>query len=354
MNLPKASKVIVISAITAFILTLCYAYFKNDRKPTLIIHNAFTSQVGHFAQGANYISEKAPSINFKFFHDKEILSVLDRVQKGTIDGAITGLYWWGERDPILYLTSTVPFHLSHLYIYQFIQSQQGKDFYNTVGAKFNIKILTCEITGIQINGWWKKVPQKIEDLKGMRMRMPGLAGQIFKRLGAILVNDISPEDLLNALKENKVEVVEWATSYADLQQRFYTVTPYAMVPGWHEPGTLIHLIINKNKWDHLSTKEQKDIEQACDYALFKQIMVSPEFDGNAMTQLKKEGAKFTQWSEEFLQVFYKTFMEIVKEHSKTEPLFEKFYTTIHQYISAPNYYLEQQEVPLLTFIKKIH
>ena len=348
--------IIVIIAVTTFIFLMALflpSFMHKQKKPFLVIHNAFTEQVGHFARGAHYVAECAQLINFKFFHDKDILSVLERVQKGKIDGAITGLYWWGEKDPILYLTSTVPFHLSHLYIYQFMQSNQGKEFYDIVGRRCNIKILPCEITGIQINGWWKKVPQKVGDLHGLKMRMPGLAGQVFQRLGATLVNDISPEDLLLALKENRIDVVEWATSYADLQQKFHTINPYAMVPGWHEPGTLIHLIINKDSWDNLSSKEQKDIEKACDYALFKQIMVAPEFDGKAMTKLKKEGAIFVQWPKEFLQAFYQTFMQIVQEYSKADPFFSKFYNTIHRYIIDPNYYLEQQEVPLIQFIKMI-
>ena len=117
----------------------------------------------------------------------------------------------------------------------------GQELWDEVGAQFNIKSFMAGNTGVQMGGWFAKEINSLDDLKGLKFRMPGIGGEVLRRLG-VAVELLPPQEILPALQSGRIDGTEWVGPYSDLSFGFYKVVKYYYYPGFHEPGAILDFL----------------------------------------------------------------------------------------------------------------
>jgi TRAP-type mannitol/chloroaromatic compound transport system substrate-binding protein len=110
-------------------------------------------------------------------------------------------------------------------------------------------------TGNQMGGWFRKEINSVDDLKGLKMRIPGFAGEVLAKVGAKPTN-IPAGELYTALERNTIDALEWVGPSLDLRMGFHKIAPYYYT-GWHEPATELQFLVNKRVWKKLPADLQE-------------------------------------------------------------------------------------------------
>lgn len=188
--------------------------------------------------------------------------VFDAVARGEAEMGHGSAYYWKDNIQAARFFSSVPFGLSAQEMNAWLYFGGGLELWTELYAPFGVIPAPAGNSGVQMGGWFNKEINAVADLKGLRMRIPGLGGEILARAGGIPVN-LSGSDLFAALQENKIDATEWVGPYNDLSFGLYKVAKYYYYPGWHEPGTVMEAIINKRVHDALPPDLQSIISNAC-------------------------------------------------------------------------------------------
>ena len=164
-------------------------------------------------------------------------------------------------SPAQYFTA-VPFGLNFQGFNGWMYDGGGQALWREVYDRFNLVPLLCGNTGVQMTGWFKKPIEKVDDLKGLKMRIPGLAGRVYKSLG-VDVRLLPPGEIFPALERGVIDAAEFVGPYLDRQLGLQRAAKYYYTTGWHETATASELIINKAKWNSLPPDLKAIIENAC-------------------------------------------------------------------------------------------
>jgi TRAP-type mannitol/chloroaromatic compound transport system substrate-binding protein len=189
------------------------------------------------------------------------LAVFDAVAEGKADLYHAADYYWQGKHPAFNFFTTVPFGLTADEMNAWIYHGGGQALWDELTARFGVKSFACGNTGVQSGGWFKRPIRSLADFRGLRMRIPGLGGEVAKMLGATPVTKAGGEIFL-ALSQGNIDATEWIGPWNDMAFGFYEVAPYYYGPGFHEPGATLALGINKALWDGLPKAYQAIIENA--------------------------------------------------------------------------------------------
>jgi TRAP-type mannitol/chloroaromatic compound transport system substrate-binding protein len=185
----------------------------------------------------------------------------DAVSAGNAEMAHSASYYWPGRSPAFNFFTAVPFGLTGLEHASWINYGGGIELWTELCAQFNVKPFMRASTGVQMGGWYRKEMKSMDDFKGLKFRMPGLGGEVLRRLGAAVVN-LPGGEIFPALQAGTIDGTEWVGPWNDLAFGFYRVAPYYYYPGFHEPGTTGEVLINTKVWASLSKDQQEIIEVA--------------------------------------------------------------------------------------------
>ena len=178
------------------------------------------------------------------------MGVFDAVSQGNVQlGHGASYYWTGKVKSSQFFTA-VPFGLTAQEMNGWLHYGGGLELWQEAYEPFNLIPLAGGNTGVQMAGWFKKEINSLDDLKGLKMRIPGLAGEIFTRAGAETVT-LPGNEIFLSLQQGVVDAAEWVGPYNDLTFGFHQVADYYYYPGWHEPGSTLEIIINKDAYDSL-------------------------------------------------------------------------------------------------------
>ncbi|MEM7570684.1 MAG: TRAP transporter substrate-binding protein [Pseudomonadota bacterium] len=186
----------------------------------------------------------------------------DAVSSGKADMYHGGEYYWQGKSKAYNFFASVPFGMTADEMAAWIHFQGGQELWDELSGKFNIKPFAAGNTGTQMGGWFKREINSLDDLKGLRIRMPGLGGEILRRLGAEPVTK-SAKELYLALSQGNIDATEWIGPWNDLTLGLHTAAPYYYGPGFHEPGSTLALGINLDVYTSLSDHQRAVIEQSC-------------------------------------------------------------------------------------------
>ena len=152
---------------------------------------------------------------------------------------------------------------------------------------FNLMVFPMGNTGVQMGGWFRKKINSIEDIKGLRMRIPGLGGKVFKKAGGNPVL-MAGSEIYTALERGAIDATEWVAPFHDMRLGLDRTARYYYYPGWHEPGTVFELMINDSKWSLLPEDLQKIVEVTAG-AISEWIYAQMEFHNQqALVDLRKK------------------------------------------------------------------
>jgi len=204
-------------------------------------------------------------IEVKVYGAKELVpafEVFDAVSNGTAQIGHGAAYYWKGKNDAFQFFSTVPFGMNAQEINGWMYHGGGLELWQEAYAPFNLIPAPAGNTTVQMAGWFNKEINSINDLKGLKMRIPGLGGEVLGRAGGTPVN-LPGGELFTALQTGVLDATEWVGPYNDLAFGFYKVAKYYYYPGWHEPGTTLEAIINKEAFEKLPADLQSIVMSAC-------------------------------------------------------------------------------------------
>src|SRR5947209_8772258 len=189
------------------------------------------------------------------------LQVLDAVQNGTVEIGHTAAYYFVGKDPTWALFCAVPFGLNTRQQNAWFYDGDGMKLMNEFGKKYSVYALVGGNTGAQMGGWFRKEIKTVDDLKGLKFRIGGLAGRTLQALG-VVPQQIAGGDIYPALEKGTIDAAEWVGPYDDEKLGFHKIAQYYYYPGWWEGGTANHFLINQQKWNELPKSYQAVVTAA--------------------------------------------------------------------------------------------
>lgn len=189
------------------------------------------------------------------------LEVFDTVSRGSVEMGHGAAYYWIGKVPAAQFFTAIPFGLNAQEMNAWLHYGGGQELWEELYEPFNLIPIAGGNTGVQMAGWFNKEINSLEDLKGIRMRIPGLAGKVFTRAGGEAVLMPGSEIFTN-LQTGVIDAAEWIGPYNDLTFGFHQAAKYYYYPGWHEPGPTLETIINKEAYDSLPKDLQAILKTA--------------------------------------------------------------------------------------------
>ncbi|SFV52221.1 TRAP transporter solute receptor, unknown substrate 6 [hydrothermal vent metagenome] len=206
------------------------------------------------------------------------LQVFDSCSAAQIDAFHSGVYYWKGKNPAFSIFGGMPLGFTSEEMITWLKYGGGYDLWREMYGKFNLYPLIGGTTGPQMGGWFKKEINSLSDLKGLKMRIPGLGGEVMKKLG---VNPVllPAGEIYTALERGTIDATEWVGPALDKMMGFDKAANYYYT-GWHEPGSILELTFNKARWERLSDEHRAIITAA-----------SEEMTGNMLQEFRYENAK---------------------------------------------------------------
>ncbi|MFT5812550.1 MAG: TRAP-type mannitol/chloroaromatic compound transport system substrate-binding protein, partial [Psychroserpens sp.] len=204
---------------------------------------------------------------------KSALGIFDFVKQGQYQMGHSASYYWKGKDFNTMFFTTMPFGMTAPEQYAWFYYGGGMELMKEVYDKYGIMSFPGGNTGNQMGGWFRKEIKTIEDLKGLKMRIPGFAGEVLARLGAKPTN-IPSGELYTALERNTIDALEWVGPSLDLRMGFHKIAPYYYT-GWHEPATELQFMVNQKAFNSLPSDLQNILTvamKAAAYDMYAQSM----------------------------------------------------------------------------------
>ncbi len=203
-------------------------------------------------------------INVQYFAAKERVGAFDsfdEVASGNAQAYHAADYYWKGKHPGWAYYSSVPFGLTATEVNAWIRFGGGQQLWDEVAGSFGLKCLMAGNTGVQMGGWFNKEINSADDLKGLKMRIPGLGGDVMAKLGASPVS-LPGGQIYENLVSGAIDATEWVGPWNDSFMKFYEAAKYYYYPGMHEPGTMLSFGMNASWWGKLSKSDQAMIDAA--------------------------------------------------------------------------------------------
>lgn len=220
--------------------------------------------------GANFLAKTIGELSggrmeIKVFGANELVGpfeVFDAVSRGTAQMGHGAAYYWKGKDPACQFFAAVPFGLNAQEMNAWLYYGGGLDLWTELYGRFNMIPAAVGNTGVQMGGWFNKEINSINDLNGLKMRIPGLGGEVLKRAGGTPVN-LPGGEIFSSLQSGAIDATEWVGPYNDLAFGLHKAAKIYYYPGWHEPGTTMEGMINRDAFKELPEDLQKIVLVAC-------------------------------------------------------------------------------------------
>jgi TRAP-type mannitol/chloroaromatic compound transport system substrate-binding protein len=220
--------------------------------------------------GANFLAKtinemSGGRLKVKVYGSNELvpaLEVFDAVSRGTAQMGHSGAYYWKGKHPATQFFTAVPFGFTAQEMNSWLYYGGGMKLWEELYAKFNLIPNAAGNTGVQMGGWFNKEINSIDDLKGLKMRLPGMGGEVLKRAGGTPVT-LPGGEIYTSMQSGAIDATEWVGPYNDMAFGFYKVAKFYYHPGWHEPGSTMEAMINKDAFNALPKDLQSIVRAAC-------------------------------------------------------------------------------------------
>lgn len=255
------------------------------------------------------------------------LQALDAAANGTVEMCHTASYYYFGKDPTFAFGAAVPFGLNARQQNAWMFFGGAMDLMNDFFKKFHVYGIPAGNTGCQMGGWFRKEIKTPDDLKGLKMRIGGFAGQVMAKLG-VVPQQIAGGDIYPALEKGTLDACEWVGPYDDEKLGFYKVAKYYYYPGWWEGGAMLHNFINLDKWNQLPKAYQSLVRTASEMANTWMLAKYDAVNPGALKRLVTNGAQLRPFSQQVLEASYKAALDVYKETGAKNADFKKVYDSM--------------------------
>lgn len=259
------------------------------------------------------------------------LEVFDAVSQGVTEMGHGVSYYWAGKVPAGQFFAAVPFGMNAQQMNAWLYSGGGADLWQEVYAPFNLVPFPAGNTGMQMGGWFNREINSVHDLKGLKMRIPGLGADVIAKAGGTPVLSAGGEIYTN-LERGVIDATEWVGPYHDYLMGFHRIAKYYYYPGWHEPGPVLELTVNKGHWDKLPKDLQMIIRTAAARA---NGWMLAEFEAKNNTYLQKliheENVDIRKFPDEVLKALKNYADEVITELTEKDPISKKVYESFDKF-----------------------
>ena len=292
---------------------------------------------------ARYINKlSGGSLEVKVFGANELvppLGVFDFVSSGGAEMGHSGAYYWKGKTEAAQFFSSVPFGMTAQEMNSWLYYGDGIKLWEEVYENFNLIPRPAGNTGVQMGGWFNKEILSVDDLQGLKMRIPGLGGEVLARAGG------SPQQLplaevYTALQTGVIDATELVGPYNDLAQSIHSVAKYYYYPGWHEPGSTLETLINKDAWESLPPDLQEMIAVAT-RAINEDMLSEFTAKNNAALNvlIEEHGVELRAFPEDVISKLREISKGLVKESMQENDLSRRIYSSYMEFLeSVENYH----------------
>ena len=253
--------------------------------------------------------------------------IFDAVSNGVAElGHGSAYYWKGKNDTFQFF-STVPFGMTANEMNSWLYKGGGMERWEQAYSDFNLLPMAAGNTGVQMGGWFNKEINSLSDLKGLKMRIPGLGGEVLKRAGGTPVN-LPGGELFTALKTGTIDATEWVSPYNDLAFGLHKAAKFYYYPGWHEPGTTLECFVNKDKYLELPEDLRSILLGASKMANLDMLCEMISRNNEALQILQdKHKVDIRPYPDEVLNELYEISKNVVKELSSSSDFAKEVYNS---------------------------
>ena len=245
---------------------------------------------------------------------------MDAVSSGTIEMGHGAPYYWKGKVSASQFIASIPFGLNAQEQNAWLQFGGGQELADKIYRELGCKFFASGNTGVQAGGWFNKEINSLEDYKGLKMRIPGLGGEVVKAAGGNVVN-LPGGEIPPALQSGAIDATEWVGPYNDLAFGLYKSAKFYYYPGWHEPATLLDNFINMQAWEGLSDDLKAVVASANAYA---NTFVLNEFvaknNGALNTLVSEHGVILKKFPDEVLNALGKLSGQVIGDLAAADPL----------------------------------
>jgi len=287
----------------------------------------FMDGVKRFAKDVKRMSKG--QLNIQVFAGGELIPALqtfDAVSQGSVEMGHGAAYYWAGKIPAGQFFTAVPFGMNAQGMNAWLYSGGGLELWREIYAPHNLVPFPMGNTGVQMGGWFRKSIDSLADLKGLKMRIPGLGGKVIAKAG---VNPVllPGGEIYTALERGTIDATEWVGPYHDLRLGLYRAAKHYYYPGWHEPGPTLELTINKTAWEGLPKHLQLIVENA---ATASNLWMLSEFEAKNLEALQTLKDKYKVKVEEFPKDVIRELKKLTIETLNEEATRDADFKRIHE------------------------
>ncbi len=277
------------------------------------------------------------------------LEVVQNVQQGTVESGHTALYYYVGLNPAWAFATSLPFGLTAQQQNAWLYHGGGNEALNKLANNFNVTVFPAGNTGSQMGGWWRKEVNSIADVQGIKLRIPGLGAEVWKRLG-VVTQTLPGGEIFQALSTGAVDAAEWVGPYDDLKLGLPDATNFYYTPGWWEPGPSLHAVVNNDAWGKLPVEYQRYFAVAAWESNLNMLAKYDALNQDALSQILSGGKiQLKVFSNEILAAAQKAAFELFDENAGKSPEFKEIYGPWKEFRTKIYKWHQTNEFPFANF-----
>ena len=245
--------------------------------------------------------------------------VFDAVSQGTAEMGHSAAYYWRGKMPMAAMFATVPFGMNAQETNGWLHYGGGLELWRELYAPFGVVPFAAGNSGTQMAGWFNKEINSIDDIQGLKMRIPGFGAEIFGRAGGVAVS-LPGSEIFTALQTGVIDATEWVGPYNDLAFGLQDVAQFYYYPGWHEPSATLEAIVNADALAALPADLRAMLEVACRASNQDMLDEFTARNAAALRSLKEQGVQVKRLPDDVLRRFSELATDVLIEAASDDEL----------------------------------
>lgn len=246
------------------------------------------------------------------------LEVFDAVSSGTAQMGHSASYYWRGKVPAAQMFTAVPFGMTTQETNAWLYQGDGQALWDALYAKHNLKPFAVGNTGTQMAGWFKREINSLEDMQGLKLRLPGLAGEAMNGIGVTTLN-MPGSEIFTSMQTGVLDASDWVGPYNDLAFGLHQVADYYYTSAWNEPSAILEGTVNLDAWQALPDDLKVVVEEAARSANLAMINEFTLRNAEALKTLVEEhGVKLRQFPDEVIQALYDSSQEVLAKQTEAD------------------------------------
>lgn len=258
------------------------------------------------------------------------LQIMDAVSAGKIDAGFSFPGYWMGKLPAAAVFGAVPFGPEAPEYLAWLHEGGGLALWEEIYAKLGVVPIPCGVIPPEASGWFREPIESEADLKGLKIRFAGLGGKTLEKLGASITM-LAAGDIFLSLERGVLDATEYSMPAVDRALGFYKVAKHYYFPGWHQPASIMELVVNAKSWAKLSAAQQATVRTACDASTLWSMTRGLALQGEALAFFKEEGVTIHSWSPELMASFRTAAEEVMQEASAADPDFARAWQSLQAF-----------------------